>query len=56
MATLTAERLLGCVTGGSKEKALPEGAEDGVLQELRTEAPIARAVAARILDKFFIRS
>ena len=52
MATLTAERLVGCVTGGSKEKALPLEFE-GVLQEVRTEAPTASA-AAKILDRLFI--
>ena len=53
MATLTAERLVGCVTGGSKEKALPLELEDVVLQEVRTEAPTASA-AAKILDRLFI--
>ena len=55
MATLTAERLVGCVTGGSKEKALPLELEDVVLQEVRTEAPTASA-AAKILDRLFIIS
>ena len=55
MATLTAEGLVGCVTGGSKENALPDELEEGVLQELRTEAPMAKAIAARVFDSFFIR-
>ena len=52
IATLTADRLVGCVTGGSKEKALP-GELEG-LQELNAETPAARATATMIFDRYFI--
>ena len=60
IATLTAERLVGCVTGGSKEKALPDEADetdesDEVgLQELKIETPAVSATATRIFKRYFI--
>ncbi len=56
MATRTAERLVGCVTGGSNENALPDEELFGltVLQELRTEAAIVSAVAVIIWAILFM--
>jgi hypothetical protein len=54
IATLTAERLVGWVTGGSKEKAFPEELDESEPQELRILTPAASATAVRIFDRFFM--
>jgi len=54
IATLTAERLVGCFTGGSKEKALPDDPDEVGVQELKIETPAVTATAARIFNRYFI--
>ena len=54
MAILTAERLVGWVTGGSNEKALLRELEDGVLHELIAMAPAARARRMGVLGICFM--